>query len=102
MADITAPVFPYQYTEAEVAPVDNRLILPSTVNYNKLDYRAFSVPKIFKITVTVGTFQFAVNGNPVATSPSVTVAGTIEISLNEEDRIYFKGTAQNDSFYIHG
>ena len=102
MADIAAPVFPYQYTEAEAVPVNNRLILPSTVNYNKLDYRAFSVPKIFKITVTVGTFQFAVNANPVATSPSVTVAGTIELSLNDDDVVHFKGTAQNDSFYIHG
>lgn len=104
MTAIAADVFPYKYVEAQASPVNNSLVIGTgLVKRLLLSYRNFEAPATLKIKVTVGTFQFALNANPVAANPSITTTDDVlEISVDTDDVIYFKANAQNDSFNIYG
>ena len=104
MASIAANVFPYKYNEVQVSSVNNILVFGTgLIKRTLLSYRNFKNPAKLKIKVTVGTFQFAVNANPVSANPAITTTDAVlEISLDDDDVIYFKAAAQDDSFYIYG
>ncbi|KKN63258.1 hypothetical protein LCGC14_0503760 [marine sediment metagenome] len=104
MSAIAAGVFPFKYIEAQGSPVDNSLVIGAgLVKRTLLSYRNFEAPATLKIKVVVGTFQFALNANPVSANPAITTTDDVlEISVDADDVIYFKANAQNDSFNIYG
>ena len=114
MADITLSINPMLYVEPEAVPVENKVLFPNNLprELAKFDgdaYRNLEVVRQIRITVTVGTFYFNVNGSPVITpvggigSGAVTTTDTpLFISLKDGDELYFKAVTQNDAFRIDG